>query len=213
VSSVGNTLSYNTLDNNRNPKNGLRAELRQDVAGLGGDVNFFRESGDLRYYHDLGADVVGMSRLQAGYITPWGGQSLPLANHFFGGPQLVRGFAPNGFGPRDTTAGTTMDNVGGTRYWATTAELQSPIPFMPSDIGLRVAVFADAGSMWGYRGVTSLPSLAQSFQPADSHTVRSSVGAGVIWDSPFGPLRVDYAMPLTRASYDITQRLRFSPGF
>jgi hypothetical protein len=49
-------------------------------------------------------------------VSPFAGQTAPLASGFFGGPQLVRGFAPNGFGPRDLTPGTTQDNVGGTRY-------------------------------------------------------------------------------------------------
>jgi outer membrane protein insertion porin family len=69
-------------------------------------------------------------------------------------------------------------------------------------------VFADAGSVFGYRG----PALSSSFALADTQTLRSSVGAGLIWSSPFGPLRVDYAMPLTKASYDITQRLHFGAG-
>ena len=67
--------------------------------------------------------MIGLVRTQGGYITPWGGQPLPLINGFFGGPQLVRGFAPNGFGPRDITPGTTMDNVGGNVYWTSSAEL------------------------------------------------------------------------------------------
>src|SRR5262249_24110146 len=144
VSSIGDTLTYNTLDNNKSPKNGVRAELKQDLAGLGGDVNFLRTTGDVRYYHELADDVVGMGRLQGGYITPWGGQQVPLVNSFVGGPQLVRGFAPNGFGPRDTTVGTTMDNVGGTKYWSTTTELQAPVPILPSEFGLKLALFADA---------------------------------------------------------------------
>ena len=68
---------------------------------------------------------VCLSGDQSGYVTPCGGQSLPLLAGFFGGPQLVRGFASNGFGPRDVTPGTTMDNVGGNIYCATSAELQT----------------------------------------------------------------------------------------
>ena len=64
-------------------------------------------------------------------------------NGFFGGPALVRGFATNGFGPRDLTPGTTMDNVGGNIYWATSAELQSAIPFVPPDAGLKVSEVDD----------------------------------------------------------------------
>jgi outer membrane protein insertion porin family len=108
----------------------VRLDVKQDLAGLGGDVDFFRTTGDLRIYHDFGDDVVGLARGQGGFIMPYGGQPLPFANGFFGGPQYVRGFAVNGFGPRDLTPGTTADNLGGSRYWATTAELQLPIPWL-----------------------------------------------------------------------------------
>jgi outer membrane protein insertion porin family len=105
-----------------------------------------------------------------------------------------------------------MDNVGGTRFLAATAELQSPFPGLPSEAGLKFAVFADAGTLWGYGGPTSFAGSLQPFQPADSKTIRSSIGSGLIWDSPFGPLRVDYAFPLTKAPYDVTQPFRFSAG-
>ena len=212
VSTAGYTLSYSGLDNARNPTSGIRSDFRQDVAGLGGDVRFLRSTEDARYYHEIAGDVVGMARVQGGYVTPWGGQPLPLLNGFFGGPEMVRGFAPNGFGPRDITPGTSQDNLGGTTYWATTAEMRAPAPFLPPEAGLKVAVFADAGSLWGYKGVGSTPGLASSLLVADSKTVRSSIGAGLIWDSPFGPLRVDYAYPTSKASYDVTQRLHFGYG-
>ncbi len=212
VSTVGSTLAYTTVDNPKNPHEGVRVELRQDVAGLGGDVDFLRTTADARYYHDLGNDVVGMVRAQGGYITPFGGQTLPLQSSFFGGPQLVRGFAPNGFGPRDLTPGTTQDNLGGSRYWASTAELQSPIPGLPPEIALKAAGFADAGSLWGYRGATSFPTLSQSLTAADTKAIRSSIGSGLIWDSPFGALRIDYAYPVSKQSYDVTQRLHFGIG-
>jgi outer membrane protein insertion porin family len=212
VTSTGSTLAYSTLDNPKNPHEGVRATLSQDIAGVPGTVDFFRTTGDVRYYHDFGNDVVGMVRTQGGYIAPYGGQTLPLMSSFFGGPTLVRGFAVNGFGPRDVTAGTTQDNIGGSRYWATSAELMGPIPGMPQEIGLRAGVFADAGSLWGYKGPTSFPGLSQSLTVADAKTVRSSVGSSLIWDSPVGPLRVDYAYPLTKAPTDVTQRLHFGFG-
>jgi outer membrane protein insertion porin family len=210
VSMIGSSLIYNTLDNNKNPSNGVRAQFNQDVAGVGGAVNFLKTTGDVRAYHEVADGIVGMARAQGGYLTPWGGQQLPFQNSFFGGPQLVRGFAPNGFGPRDLTPGTTNDNIGGSKYWTTTAELQSAIPYLPSDFALKVAIFADAGSLWGYRGPTTVG--AQSLTAGDSKAIRSALGAGLIWDSPVGPLRLDYAVPTTKASYDVTQRLRFSAG-
>ncbi len=228
TSLVGYTLSYNTLDNNKNPTSGLFAELRQDFAGVGGDVQFIKTTTDWRYYVPVYADVVGFVRAQAGHVQGWGNGDLRMLDHFFMGPNLVRGFAPDGIGPRDLTLGTNLDALGGTMYWGATAELQSPIPGLPKDIGLKVAVFADAGSLWAYKG-PSAAQLAIQFQgqtinPSDdSMKVRSSVGAGLLWDSPFGPLRIDYAKALSKedcvfpltsggSACDKTQSIRFSGG-
>jgi outer membrane protein insertion porin family len=212
VSAVGDTISYNTLDNTKNPTSGISSQLKQDLAGLGGDVNFLRTTEDVRYYQALDSDLVGMVRAQGGYITGWGGQQVPLIDSFFGGPTLVRGFAPDGFGPRDLTPGTTMDNVGGSMYWATTAELQSAIPGVPQEYGLRASAFVDAGSVFHYGGPTTFPGSTQSMQLANANIVRSSVGVGLTWGSPFGALTVNYAVPITKAPYDVVQPLGFSAG-
>ena len=215
VSSIGNSVVYSTLDSTKNPTSGIRAQFNNDFAGLGGAAKFARTTNDVRYYHPIAGDVVGMVRAQSGYVTPWGGQQLPLLDGFFGGPQLVRGFAPNGFGPRDLTPGTTMDNVGGNIYWTTSAELQAPMPLVSPDAQLKVALFSDTGSLWA-TGASSVSSLTSSLSPsqqiANARAVRSSVGAGLIWNSMFGPLRVDYAYPVAKQSYDVTQRLQFSAG-
>jgi outer membrane protein insertion porin family len=212
VSSVGDTVTYSTLDNNKNPTSGIKSQLTQDLAGLGGDVKFLRTTEDLRSYHPINDDVVSLVRAQGGYVTGWGGQQVPLLNSFFGGPTMVRGFAPNGFGPRDLTPGTTMDNVGGSMYWATTAELQSNIPGVPQEYGLKASAFVDAGSVFRYSGPTAFPGSAQSLQVANNNIVRSSVGVGLTWASPFGALTVNYAVPLTKAAYDVVQPLSFGAG-
>jgi outer membrane protein insertion porin family len=212
VSSVGDTVSYNTLDNARSPTSGINSQLRQDLAGLGGDVRFLRTTEDVRYYHPINDDVVSLVRAQGGYVTGWGGQQVPLLNSFFGGPTMVRGFAPNGFGPRDLTPGTTMDNVGGSLYWATTAELQSNIPGVPQEYGLKASAFVDAGSVFRYGGPTVFPGSAQSLQVANANVVRSSAGVGLTWASPFGALTVNYAVPLSKAAYDVVKPLSFGAG-
>ncbi len=212
VSAIGETVTYNTLDNNKNPTDGIKSQLTQDLAGLGGDVNFLRTTEDLRYYHSINDDVVSLVRVQGGYITGWGGQQVPLINSFFGGPTLVRGFAPNGFGPRDLTPGTTMDNVGGTMYWASTLELQSAIPGVPQEYGLKATAFVDSGSVFNYGGPTTFPGSTQTMQLANSNIVRSSVGVGLVWASPFGALSINYAMPVTKAPYDVTQPFSFGAG-
>jgi outer membrane protein insertion porin family len=215
VSSIGSTVTYSTLDNPKSPTSGLRVQTANEFAGLGGAAQFARTTEDVRYYHPIAGDVVGMVRAQSGYVTPWGGQSLPLLDGFFGGPQLVRGFAPNGFGPRDITPGTTMDNIGGNIYWTTTAELQAPVPFVPADANLKMALFSDTGSLWA-NGASSVSSLTTSLSPsqqiANSRAARSSVGVGLVWDSMFGPLGVSYAYPVLKQPFDVTQRLSFTAG-
>src|SRR6478609_2241666 len=109
VSLVGYTVSYNTLDNNKLPTSGLFAELRQDFAGVGGDVNFVRTSVETRKYYEVFSDIVSVFKLQAGNIAPWGGQQLRMLDNFQMGPNLVRGFSPAGIGPRDLTPGTAND--------------------------------------------------------------------------------------------------------
>jgi outer membrane protein insertion porin family len=206
VSLVGYTLAYNTLDNNKSPTKGLYAELRQDFAGVGGDVNFIRTTGDVKWYHDLGNDIVGLLRAQGGHVTGWGDQDFRIMDGFFMGPNLVRGFKSGGIGPRDIGS-YNQDALGGTLYWGTSAEVQFPVPWMPKDFGLKGAIFADAGSVWDYQGP-----VYSGMEVVDENVVRSSVGAGVIWTSPFGPIRIDYAVALSKGEYDKTQAFRFSGG-
>ena len=214
VSSVGNSVVYSTLDSVKDPTEGFRAQTNNDFAGLGGGANFARTTEDVRYYHPIVGDVVGIVRAQGGYVTPWSGQQLPLLDGFFGGPQLIRGFAPNGFGPRDVTPGTTMDNLGGNVYWTTSAELQAPVPGVPADAKLKAALFSDVGSLWANNAssVSQLSSLSPSQQIANSRALRASVGASLIWDSMFGPLRINYAFPIAKQPYDVTQRFSFTAG-
>ena len=212
TSSLGYSLIYNTLDNVKDPTNGLMTEFRQDVAGLGGDVKYLRSTIDARYYYPLVSDIVGMIRGQAGHIMGLGG-GLRMLDQFQMGPNLVRGFAPAGIGPRDLTPNTSQDALGGTMYWGATAELQMPFWFLPKEAGLKGAVYADAGSLWDYRGDTCWAYTGECLQPSsNSMIVRSSIGAGIIWASPFGPLRFDLALPLTKASFDRTQIFRFGGG-
>ena len=220
VSLVGYGATYNTVDNNKSPTKGMIIDFRQDFAGVGGDVNFIRSTADARIYYELMSDIVSVLHLQAGHVTGWGDKDLRMLDHFQKGPELVRGFAPAGIGPRDLTLGTTQDALGGTMYWGASYEIQTPIWGLPKDFGMRFAVFADAGALWDYRGPTQFPSVGLSVTTVDpftgkdtnAMTVRSSVGAGIIWDSPFGPIRIDYAYVLSQDPNDRTQALRFSGG-
>ena len=213
TSLVGYDLAYNTLDNNRNPTSGLLAVLKQDFAGVGGDVQYIRTTTDIRTYYEPIQDVIGVFRLQAGYIYGWGSDGLRMLDHFQMGPNLVRGFAPSGFGPRDLTGGTTNDALGGSTYWGTSVEFQTPLFFAPKEVGIKMAFFADAGSLFNYRGPTCWVVTNECLTPSSNGMfVNSSVGAGLLWNSPFGPLRFDLAYPITKRAYDRTQIFRFSGG-
>jgi outer membrane protein insertion porin family len=212
VSMLGYTLAYSTLDNNRNPTSGIYAEFKQDFAGAGGDVNFIRSTADLRSYYEMFSDVVAVLHLQGGNITGWGSKDLRMLDHFQMGPNLVRGFEPAGFGPRDLTNPLRQDALGGTMYWGASVEAQAPFTFLPKDVGLKGAVFADAGSLWDYKGPTSWDVTGETLNPADSSKIRASVGVGLIWNSPFGPLRFDYSFPLLKEPYDRVQQFRFGGG-
>jgi outer membrane protein insertion porin family len=236
TSLVGYDLSYNTLDNNRNPTSGLLATLRQDFAGVGGDVNYLRTTATVKSYYEVLPDVIGLLNLQGGIINGFGGRALKdegvnlrMLDHFQMGPQLVRGFAPSGIGPRDLTQfnfnGTPGDALGGSMYWGASLEFQTPIYFLPKDAGVKFAVFADAGSLWNYKGPLSFPATGEFISgsicnpvpatgcPLDNAMhIRTAVGAGILWASPFGPIRFDFAVPLTKESYDRKQFFRFGGG-
>jgi outer membrane protein insertion porin family len=163
-------------------------------------------------------------RAQAGHATGWGGEGLRMLDHFQGGPNMVRGFAPAGFGPRDVTQAVqlcgspnvagcgTNDALGGSLYWAATVEFQTPMFFAPKDFGMKVALFADAGQLVDYVGPTSWAQTGETLINSGNGNIRSSVGVGLIWDSPFGPLRFDLAYALTKEPYDHTQIFRFGGG-
>jgi outer membrane protein insertion porin family len=205
----------------------LLVDFRQDFAGLGGNVKYIRTSGDLRYYFPVVSDIVGVLHGQAGIINGYGGTGgLRMLDQFQMGPNLVRGFAPSGLGPRDLTPGTSNDSLGGTKYWGASAEMQMPFWFLPKEIGLRGSLFADAGSVWDWDpGTLTLGPTVGGVQTrcwnvtneclipsSNNMIIRSSVGAGLIWSSPFGPLRFDFAFPVTKASYDRKQWFRFGGG-
>jgi outer membrane protein insertion porin family len=224
TSSVGYSLDYNTLDNNKNPTDGLLIDFKQDFAGVGGDVSYLKSAIDAKYYAPLVADIVGLVHVQSGMLNSIGNNQLRMLDQFQMGPNLVRGFAPNGIGPRDLTFYPytgTGDALGGTKYWGASAELQMPFWFLPKEVGLKGAVYADAGSLWDYQGPTSWAATGEVNSPTcptcgmqydDSNIVRTSVGVGLIWQSPFGPLRFDYAVPLSKGKYDIVQQFKFGGG-
>ncbi len=224
TSLAGLSFVYNALDNVKQPRNGFYAELRPDIAGLGGDSKFARISGEARYYREVLDDVVGFIRVQGGHSMALGGEPLRIIDHNFLGPTLVRGFAPSGIGPRDVSNfdGSKTGALGGTTYFGGSVEVQFPIPLLPKEIGMRGAVFADAGTLFNFSGGRAAaaacpngssaryfeingiagpqggaPGISEIACIRDKNIIRSSVGASILWQSPLGPIRFDYAYALT----------------
>ena len=162
---IGYGFIYNTLDNNKLPTSGLYFNFGQDFAGVGGNVSYLRTTVDVRGYYEVVTDLVSILHLQGGDMLGLAncpqnqcassGGYVRMLDDFKMGPNLVRGFQPAGFGPRDVTPGTTNDNIGGTMYWGASLEFQYPFYFLPKDAGFRGAVFVDSGSVWGYKGETT----------------------------------------------------------
>jgi outer membrane protein insertion porin family len=230
TSLAGFSFIYNNLDNRKDPTNGFFVTYKQDFAGLGGDSDFIRETVDARWYHPITEDFIGLVHLQGGQINGFGSQPLDLINNFMIGPSLVRGFAPGGIGPRDISSTDNIQgsSIGGTTYYGASAEVDFPIFGLPKEIGLRGAVFADAGNVIGYSGQTNFSSfLGYTYCPGpgallitqpscatvwDPNLIRTSLGASLIWNSPMGPIRFDFAVPVTKGRYDQTQFFNFSGG-
>jgi outer membrane protein insertion porin family len=159
TSALGYSLTYSSLDNNRNPTAGLLAELRQDFAGVGGDVRFVRTAADVWGYREVVSDVVSALHVQGGYVTGWGcgrndngslltspPECLRMLDQFQMGPNLVRGFAPAGIGPRDlTNFALRVPGCTGRDDWGASLECVTPLYFPPKDAGTVAA--ADAGSL------------------------------------------------------------------
>jgi len=203
TSALGTSLTYDQRNHPRNPTRGYYLQLSSDFAGLGGDVNYVRVQGEGRAYYPITDKITFVGRAVAGHIEGWGGEDDRLLDLFFKGGETVRGFERSGLGPRDRETG---DALGGQTFWAATAEVRFPLPLIPDDLGMSGAVFADAGSVFGNKRAQDLISAA-NFQ--DDASIRSAVGASILWNSPVGPLRLDYAIPLSKERYDEEQRFRF----
>jgi outer membrane protein insertion porin family len=205
VSSVGYGLLYSSLDSRIDPREGAWLNIKQEVAGLGGDVSYLKTEGEGRIYAELlpDADIVGFVKVAGGTITGINGQDVATINNYFKGGETVRGFANYGFGVVDKITDTPL---GGKNWWGTTAEVQFPFPGISPDFGLRGALFADAGNLWGM-------DVPPGGGPViDDSIIRSSVGGSVMWTSPIGVLRADAAYAITKAKTDTLQWFRFSAG-
>jgi outer membrane protein insertion porin family len=218
VSSIGYTVAYDTRNLPSAPTSGIFASFSQDLAGVGGDVNFIRSVADARGYYPITNKITLVGRAQGGAIQPWGGEDLRLTDLFFKGGETIRGFERAGYGPRDACEDPTtgervaicaQDSLGGQLFWATTAEVRFPFPYVPDSIGMQGAVFVDAGSLWDPSQLAIDAVNEEGSFIFDSAQVRMSTGFSIIWQSPLGPLRADIAQALLKADFDKTEIFRF----
>src|SRR5690606_7261512 len=203
-SSISTGLVYNTIDDQKNPRDGIYATAALEFAGLGGDAKYVKVTGRGNYYQTLSEDLdlVGLVTVGAGHVSAWGDDPLRIFDHFNSNDRIIRGFKYNGSGPYETNEAGRRDYLGGTTYFHGTVEAQFPIPVLPESIGLRGAVFADAATLYGndYTGGTV---------EGTSMEWRASVGASLIWASPFGPLPVDSVEPVVKEDTDRIQHWNF----
>jgi len=204
-SSVSGGITYNTIDDPKNPHYGIFANVGAEFAGLGGEAKFYKFTARASVYQTLSEelDIVGVLSGGAGYISSYGSDPLRIFDNFENNDRMIRGFEYNGIGPVASRSGGGYDHVGGTTYFNASAEAQFPLPMVPESLGLRGAVFADAATLYGTE-------LESGVKPgSDDMNWRASAGIGLMWASPFGPLRIDYAIPLAKEKTDDTQEFNF----
>jgi outer membrane protein insertion porin family len=216
---VGATYTWDNLDNPMLPTNGFRGQLVAEVAGLGGDVHYGSLEAHAWYFIPIYEESVVLKlEGNAGQMVPFAGDDVPLQDRFFKGADTFRGFDPAGVGPRQVGNDGETDAIGGTTYAIGTVELSFPLG-LPEEWGIGGSLFSDFGTVFGSETDSEAMGTGQCiYDPVKDCTVfdtadlRASVGAGIIWQSPFGPLRAELAYPLLKTDYDKTQYFRFSVG-
>ncbi|MEQ1890262.1 MAG: outer membrane protein assembly factor BamA [Alphaproteobacteria bacterium] len=199
TSLVGYRYTYQDVDDELDPHRGFTFTFLQDFAGLGGDVKYVKTEGEVKYFYPLGEEVVGNVSFVSGYIEGIG-QRVRLNDRFFKGGRSFRGFKTAGLGPRDQF---TEDALGGQAYYIGTVQMTFPLG-LPEEFGILGNLFTDAGAV-------AVP-IDKGFGVDNSNSPRVTIGAGVAWDSPFGPIRLDLAKPIVKEDFDETETFRFDVG-
>ena len=213
---VETSFTWDNLDSPIRPTNGFRGQLVGDIAGLGGDVYYGALEAHGWYFIPLYEEAV-ILKLEgnAGHMLSLDGNDVPLQDRYFKGGDTFRGFTRSGIGPHQRGNDGSLDSIGGTTYAIGTAEVNFPLG-LPEEWGIEGTLFSDFGTVFGAPENTSTNgnkgckiAVCKVFDTAD---FRASIGAGIIWQSPFGPLRFEGAYPLVKADYDQDEWFRFSVG-
>jgi outer membrane protein insertion porin family len=192
TSAVSGSLTRDSRDVIAAPTKGAQTALTLDFAGLGGDSKFIKATALQTYFKSIWfGHIIGM-RAEGGYGFGWANEPLPLFERFFlGGPNSIRSFKYHGLSPRDDTGFKT----GGTSEVLGNVEYIVPLPF-----AFRVVAFFDIGQVFGF---------GTQFDITD---LRKAAGGGIRWQSPFGPIRVDYGFNLDRKAGEAIGQFQFSVG-
>jgi outer membrane protein insertion porin family len=197
TSLVGLSLSRDTRDSVFDPTRGGTASIGLDFAGVGFGERFVRGVFTTTYYQPTPwLDHVLSFRLMAGYAIGWDKDPVPLFERFYlGGSNSLRQFKSLQVSPKDST-GT---RVGGNAELLGTIEYQIPLFF-----GIKAAIFYDVGNVWG-------PDISAGSK-IDPTDLRHGAGLGFRWNSPFGPIKVDYGIKLDQKKGESLGNFNFSAG-
>ena len=216
TSAVGGTYSYDRRNSVVDPTAGFILTLNQEFAGVGGDTTYSKTQARARAYTSFfEEDLVLSAEFEGGVIVSQDGTRI--TDRFSTGGDSFRGFARNGLGPRDFCGGGNEadctdpqedlkvdDAVGGNYYSVLRFDASFPLG-LPEEYGVFGGLFADVGSLW------QLDDTAGSMGEVDAgFHLRSSVGVSLFVDTPFAPLRFNYAVPLMYEDYDVLERFRFT---
>ncbi len=201
---VSQELTYDRRDSNLNPTDGYFVRVANDIAGAGGDTQYLRTRVNGGYYRPIGEDLVASVTGEGGYIFGFD-QNVRITDEFFLGGANLRGFRARGVGPRDLASGKG-DFLGGNKYFAGTVQLSFPLG-LPEEYKIRGRAFSDFGTLFD-NDFENFPGT----NITDKASIRASVGAGITWDSPFGPFAFDLAYPFLKESTDKEEFFRFSVG-
>ena len=206
ISELGYSLIYNTLDNNFTPTNGLKLNISQDFAGLGGDVKYLRSEVSGDYYIDFTKDIVGSLSMDLGHIFGLDDQKVLISDAFKDPGSIMRGFQPGGISPRlkASVPNSNEEAVGGNTYISASTGIKFPIPSLTEEYGLSGGLHLNAGTLFD--------SDLNDSDVDESNSIRISAGASIFWDSPIGPLRFDFTEVINKETFDRTEFFQFSGG-
>ena len=201
--------SRDSRDNALAPTRGTYQRLSGEVTLPVMDLRYYRASYQLQHYWPVSRDLTLAFNGEVGYGDSWGGKEYPFFKNFYaGGIGSVRGYENSSLGPKDNSYGGEGDSAGGNASLNFSVEMLMPLP--GADRTLRWFTFFDGGWVWG-------DSYGENGRVDDKMGIslsdlRYSVGVGVAWISPLGPLKFSIAAPINDKPGDKTERFQFQIG-